>query len=412
MNTSKVMLALGTKPEYFNAVWVKNEWSRFLKIMKKDRSRLLIPCYRDMDPYELPEEFAHLQAQDMGKIGFINDLVRGIKKVIVKEAAQAKDTEKIVVAQTSAIAQVKRGNMALEDCEWEKADDFFEQALNYDPECAEAYLGKLLAQKKQKNWDSLLGSWVNQYKSSTTERVTACAADTEHIEKMVKEYALPGYLEADTIRKLYAFDFGYESILSCREQQKEKQLRGLSGERHLQRAMQYAKGETKKQIEDGIAKVTENLDHRISKAREEDAASIEIVQYNYTEHIKQADKEAQKLNKEALDRREEDYQSTVKKMQSANDIWSYEQVIGRFATFGAYKDTSERISQCHNEINRIKEEQQKEAERQIEIRRQEQARAQKTIIGVLIGAIAVCFAGVFVYMKVIKPNKIIIRQLR
>ena len=63
LNTAKVMLALGTKPEYFNAVWVKNEWSRFLKIMKKDRSKLLIPCYRDMDPYELPEEFAHLKAK-------------------------------------------------------------------------------------------------------------------------------------------------------------------------------------------------------------------------------------------------------------------------------------------------------------------------------------------------------------
>ena len=35
-----------------------------------------------MDAYDLPEEFAHLQAQDMSKIGFINDVVRGIKKVI------------------------------------------------------------------------------------------------------------------------------------------------------------------------------------------------------------------------------------------------------------------------------------------------------------------------------------------
>jgi tetratricopeptide (TPR) repeat protein len=85
LNSAKVMLSIGTKPEYFNAVWVKNEWSRFLKIIKKDRSKLLIPCYRDMDAYELPEEFAHLQAQDMAKIGFINDLVRGIKKVIKKD---------------------------------------------------------------------------------------------------------------------------------------------------------------------------------------------------------------------------------------------------------------------------------------------------------------------------------------
>ena len=71
LNSAKVMLAIGTKPEHFNAVWVKNEWSRFLKIIQKDRSKLLIPCYRDMDAYELPEEFAHLQAQDMSKIGFI-----------------------------------------------------------------------------------------------------------------------------------------------------------------------------------------------------------------------------------------------------------------------------------------------------------------------------------------------------
>ncbi len=28
LNSAKVMLAIGTKPEHFNAVWVKNEWSR------------------------------------------------------------------------------------------------------------------------------------------------------------------------------------------------------------------------------------------------------------------------------------------------------------------------------------------------------------------------------------------------
>ena len=60
LNSAKVMLVVGTKPEYFNAVWVKNEWSRYLALMKNDRSRLLIPCYRDMDPYDLPEELSAL----------------------------------------------------------------------------------------------------------------------------------------------------------------------------------------------------------------------------------------------------------------------------------------------------------------------------------------------------------------
>ena len=60
LNSAKVMVVVGSKPEYFNAVWVKNEWSRYLALMKTDHTRLLIPCYRDMDPYDLPEELSIL----------------------------------------------------------------------------------------------------------------------------------------------------------------------------------------------------------------------------------------------------------------------------------------------------------------------------------------------------------------
>ena len=44
LQSAKVMVVVGTKPEHFNAVWVKNEWSRFLALMKKDRNKLLLPC--------------------------------------------------------------------------------------------------------------------------------------------------------------------------------------------------------------------------------------------------------------------------------------------------------------------------------------------------------------------------------
>ena len=149
LNSAKVMLSIGTKPEYFNAVWVKNEWSRFLKLMKNDRSKMLIPCYRDMDAYELPEEFAHLQAQDMGKIGFINDIVRSIKKIACSSVTTTQVKETIITTDSSSgnlSALLKRGFMALEDSEWARADEFFEQALNFDAELAEAYLGKLMAE--------------------------------------------------------------------------------------------------------------------------------------------------------------------------------------------------------------------------------------------------------------------------
>ena len=39
LQSSRIMLAFGTKYDYFNAVWVKNEWSRFLKLIEKDRKR-------------------------------------------------------------------------------------------------------------------------------------------------------------------------------------------------------------------------------------------------------------------------------------------------------------------------------------------------------------------------------------
>ena len=151
LNSAKVMLAIGTRPEYFNAVWVKNEWSRYLKMMKKDRSKLLIPCYKDMDAYELPEEFAHLQAQDMSKIGFINDIVRGIKKVIVKDEPKTAGTqtdvnESVPAGNPTANSLVKRAFIFLEDGEWQSADEYCEKALDIDPENAQAYLGKLMAE--------------------------------------------------------------------------------------------------------------------------------------------------------------------------------------------------------------------------------------------------------------------------
>ena len=85
LNSAKVMVVIGSRPEYFNAVWVRNEWRRYLALMAKDRKRLLIPCYRDMDPYDLPDELSSLQSQDMSRIGFMQDLIRGIRKVLEAE---------------------------------------------------------------------------------------------------------------------------------------------------------------------------------------------------------------------------------------------------------------------------------------------------------------------------------------
>ena len=35
-----------------------------------------------MDAYDMPKEFAKLSAQDMGKVGAMQDLLRGVEKLI------------------------------------------------------------------------------------------------------------------------------------------------------------------------------------------------------------------------------------------------------------------------------------------------------------------------------------------
>ena len=126
LNSAKVMVVIGTKPEYFNAVWVKNEWSRYLALIRNGAKKVLIPAYRDMDPYDLPEEFSHLQAQDMSKLGFMQDLIRGIRKIA--EAGEQKSVKKETVvvnnANTNTAPLLKRAFMFLEDGDWQNADEY------------------------------------------------------------------------------------------------------------------------------------------------------------------------------------------------------------------------------------------------------------------------------------------------
>ena len=157
LHSAKVMVVLGTRPEHFNAVWVKNEWSRFLALIKNGAKKTLIPAYRDMDPYDLPEEFSHLQAQDMSKLGFMQDLIRGIRKIVEFDEPKTKIIKETVITGASVAIEplFKRADMALADGEFGSADAFYEQILNQDPENADAYVGKLLAEFQIKTKGSL-----------------------------------------------------------------------------------------------------------------------------------------------------------------------------------------------------------------------------------------------------------------
>ena len=173
LRSARVMVVVTTWAEYVNAPWVKNEWSRYLALIRQGEDKVLIPAYRDMDPYTLPEELASLQAQDMGKLGFMQDLLEGIHKFLRREPDDGGGR-----TGPTASTLTKRGMLALEDGDFAAADAHFERALDHDPEEAMAYVGKLMVERKVKV-PSDLGRTGKPLEASSNYRKAVRFADPE-----------------------------------------------------------------------------------------------------------------------------------------------------------------------------------------------------------------------------------------
>ena len=159
LHSAKVMLAIGTQFEYFDAVWVKNEWSRFLDMMKSDKSKTLIPCYKDIDAYDMPREFKNLQGQDMGKLGWLQDLTRGVMKLCQKDGSVPALISAPVVQNTSPTIDslLRRAMVFVEDKKWDEARNYADKVLDMQVENGQAYLVKLMADLEITNEAALKG---------------------------------------------------------------------------------------------------------------------------------------------------------------------------------------------------------------------------------------------------------------
>ena len=150
LNSAKVMLVVGTSREHLEAVWVKNEWSRYLSLIKNGGDKTIIPVYKDMSPYDMPEEFQYLQSQDMAKIGFIQDLIHGVNKLVGKPAPQVQQVS-VVDGSANKETLLKRAKMFLEDGDFNNAKAYCERVLDNDPENATAYLYSLMVELRVKS---------------------------------------------------------------------------------------------------------------------------------------------------------------------------------------------------------------------------------------------------------------------
>ena len=130
-----------------------------------------------MDPYDMPEQLSVLQAYDMSKIGFLQDLVRGVNKVLGggKEPEHARETLVVQGKEGSSLtALLRRGELSLEDGEWKAADEFFDRVLDMDAGVRRGLRGKFLAGAQQKSlWPDYTAARIEQARSENQHAAEA-----------------------------------------------------------------------------------------------------------------------------------------------------------------------------------------------------------------------------------------------
>ncbi len=151
--SSKVMLVLGTQPKYFDAIWVKNEWSRFAELIDNGEQKVLIPIFKNMEAGQLPNKLAKYQALDMANISFLQTLTD-----LISQSVNHKSRVNFNKDSSTENAYLERGFLALEDRNFQQANGFFESVLNLNPHNSQAYFGKLMVEMKISKQEQILTS--------------------------------------------------------------------------------------------------------------------------------------------------------------------------------------------------------------------------------------------------------------
>ena len=415
LNSAKIMLAVGTDYEYYNAVWVKNEWSRYLKLMTRDKTKHLIPCYKGIDAYDMPKEFARLQAQDLGKVGAMQDLMRGIEKILPKKNTTVIQ-ERVVLGgggDNKIASLLDRGNMALEDGDWAKADSFFEDVLNNDSKNAQAYLGKTLAQEKCRTIDAFIRKRKALYQSVRGQKLQL-QSNSSHVEEMAVKYTIPGYIEEKEICELYHFDLSYHSDVAERKQQYQNEQTYWTNHKLLSRAEKFATGSVAENLAREKQALFAALSQQVKQAEVEESAARKDVQTRYVQHIAQADEKATQLHQDGTARREKDYRDWIWNVKNSTDVKVLGSAEAFFLAQGDYQKSFALAAHCRKRIVDITAEQDRiaaeekaateaEAERQriLAAKLEKQRRARNRRIAIITAVIAVLAIAVTVVMTTI-----------
>lgn len=237
LHSAKVMLVVGTDYDNLNAVWVKNEWSRYLELMTKDRSKNLVLCFKDIDPEDIPKQLSRLQGVNMGHVGAMQDLLIGIDKLIPREVKQPAPT---VVRNVAVDSLLERAYLLLQDGEFQKARIYFDTVLDRSPRESRAYWGKLLCQMNCVDNVALTGdNLCDQYFSQCVQNVAALSLSDGDITNRL------GQLWGNAFKNAcqFAADEEKRTYEACFAKTNGKLLERLHRKQYLEREQQRVEQE-------------------------------------------------------------------------------------------------------------------------------------------------------------------------
>lgn len=189
LNSAKVMLTIGSCQDYFNSTWVKNEWSRFIALQKHNKTKQLIPCV--LGDVSLPRELSAFQTQNLNEPGVVQELVRGLKKIIDANSSNLVSNTINAAAlfrEISALEKKTKNLMSLGD--YTTADECCDKILVKDPTHVIAYLYKFFCECHINDISQLL--YVNpdfgQSQNLKSYLKTASSKDRNAIRMAVDEW--------------------------------------------------------------------------------------------------------------------------------------------------------------------------------------------------------------------------------
>ncbi len=335
LNSANVMLALGTSYDDYNDVWVKNEWNRYLEIAEKNKNKCLIPCYKDVDEYDIPKEFAGLKVCQLGNDDTFNNIMAEIANVVKPESVnqpapepeKAEPAEEIELEEIEIIEPVNinklldEGFSAISDKNWKKANKLFFQVLDEEPDNSKAYWGQLLVQQECTNAREMADNLYLQVIGNTSDNTYELEI-RDRRQEIKDKYPVANLFSEEEYANLFDVHFNYQSGVentkSAIAANNEHYI--LSDNELFKRAKQNADAEVAAGIEEFVANVNRHLDEILKNVTEQEQQEIDEARQQETAYfskLEDAFKKADDMANANLSNSEAEYQKD-------HDSWEYE----------------------------------------------------------------------------------------